>query len=111
MAALVVQVSTAAGFTPTYAAATVGGDTVNAGDHIGLRAKNSSGGALRITIGSTNTGCSQGFVHPISPSVGAGVTDFIIEPLTAARYADANGVIALTYPDGVTGLTVAAIQY
>jgi hypothetical protein len=108
MALLAVQASTAAGLVPTFVAASAGGDTLPAGDHIGLRVKNGSGGSITVTIAGS-VPCSQGFTHSTAVTVAAGA-DTIIEPLPANRYGDSTGTVTVTY-SAVTSVTVAAISY
>lgn len=107
MAVLTVQDVTAAGLTPTYVAASAGGDSfVNDGRTV-LHVKNGDTVAHTVTIVSAKT-CNQGFQHNIQVTVGAG-SDKMIGPFPTDRFNNDSGQVSVTY-DGVTSVTVAALQ-
>lgn len=107
MAALVIQPTVPAGLIPALVAASVGGDTMPAGDHNYLDVKNASGGSINVTIAG-NVPCSQGFNHATVVAVAAGA-ETRIGPLPASRYGDSTGTVNITY-SAVTTVTVGAIQ-
>ena len=106
MALLTVQhTSGSAGLTPSFAAATSGGDSYTNSGLETLQVKNGSGGALRVTITAQHP-CSQGTLHTVTYSVAAGGT-MLLGPFAFQYYNDASNKVQITYPDGVTSLTVA----
>jgi hypothetical protein len=116
MAALTPQSIAAAGLTPSYSAASSGGDTVAApsGDErTFLHVKNGGGSAQTVTINPVSPtsakvpGVGQVAVPAISVSVPAG-SEKMIGPIPAA-YIDATGNINVGY-SGVTSLTIAALR-
>lgn len=89
-----------------YSSAAGGGDSFPNGGREILHARNASGGSLRVAVASSAQ-CNQGFTHNVEYTVAAG-EDAMLGPFDVARYGSSVG---LTYPDGVTSLTVAAIGW
>lgn len=112
MATLSTQTVVPAGITPTYAAASAGGDKVVPADHVFLVVKNGGASSVTVTVDDPNSQSPSGaaaFNPDLSVSVGA-ATEKWIGPLTAARFAAAaDGLAAVTY-SGVTSVTVAAVK-
>jgi hypothetical protein len=93
-----------------YAAATLAGDSFPNSGSTYLFAKNSSGGALDIVADSPrpdNFGFS-GNALDVTMSVPAGKTR-VFGPFPENRHNDNNNRVQLTYPGGVTGLTVKVV--
>ncbi len=101
------------GSSPTMTAATAGGDTITPGPRTVLIAANSGGAALRIVVDDPTNVAPPGavaFDPDLTMSVPAGAVRFISRVINAERFARASdGKAVLTYPDGVTGLTLAPI--
>ena len=106
MAALAPQVASLSGQTVTMAAASGGGDTAPAARNRFLLIT-VGGTATTVTIDSIKA-CDQGFDHNLSTGSISNVTK-ALGPLDPARFADANGNVAITYSQ-VTGVTVACIE-
>jgi hypothetical protein len=112
MATLTTQTITRSGTTPTYAAATGGGDAMACGTDMFLHVKNASGGAITVTIAipAGATGYPQAAYTNTVVSVPATTGDKMIGPIVAPLYADpTTGLATITY-SGVTSLTVAALN-
>lgn len=108
MANLVVQNIVLTGLKPTYANATVTGDSItNNTGRVFLHAKNGDSSSKTITIKSQKI-CDQGQIHDIDVAIPAG-EERIIGPLVTGRFNDDGGKVQITY-SGVTSVTVAAIQ-
>lgn len=106
MALLAQQRIVAGGLTPTYAAATGGGDSLNPGDDVFLHVKTGGTGAT-VTVNSQKN-CDQGVDHDLVVVVGA-TSERMIGPLPANRFADpADGLVKVTYSQVAT-VTVAAV--
>lgn len=107
MALIAPQQIAITGTTPTFAAASGGGDTVAPDDRAFLRVKNASGGAITVTV--VVPGTTYGQNNPdVAVNVPATTGDVLIGPLVPAL-ADPTGVISITY-SGVTSLTVAVVK-
>lgn len=113
MAALATQTVTQAGLAPTYAAGANGGDTCNPGDNVMLHVKNTSGGAITVTVTDQLTPVPGGSaaVNNLVKSVPATTGDVMIGPINAARFARASdGQAVITYSTNPpTGLTLAVV--
>jgi hypothetical protein len=107
MAALTTQSIARAGTTPTFAAATGGGDTVQGGDNIFLVVKNGGGSPITATVVVPGT-TAYGEANPdIAVAVANGAEKWI--PMDS-QYADnTTGRVSITY-SGVTSVTVGAFQ-
>jgi hypothetical protein len=90
----------------TYQSADGDGDHYRASSQARLHIRNGGGAPITLTVHS-QLACSQGSTHDTTAVIGAG-TDEILGPYDAARYADADGFVQLTY-SGVTSLTVTVI--
>jgi hypothetical protein len=108
MATLAVQSVARVGVAPTYAAAAGGGDAAPVGDRNWIQVKNTSGGAITVTI-ATNPGGAPFAGTALAAetfSVPATTGDIIYGPLTPQLYADVTtGMATITY-SGVTNLTI-----
>lgn len=111
MAQLATQVVTPSGLVPTFAAATVGGDTCNPGSGGSfLVVKNGGGAPITVTIDDPLTPIPGGSnANPDSVIVVTNATErwIALDPNRHARPSD--GLAAITYT-GVTSVTVACIQ-
>ena len=111
MATLTTQQVTPAGVGPTYAAAAAGGDKVVPGPHTVLHVKNTGGSVVTVTIDDIKSATPAGataFNPDVAVTVPATTGDRLIGPLSAERFTNTDGLVAITY-SGVTGVTVAAL--
>ncbi len=110
MAVITVQSIVAAGLTPTFAAASSGGDTAINNGQMFLYVRNGHASAARqVTIDSL-VNCDQGTDHNIVVSVPGGPSEEMIGPFQENRFSDPDGTgIQITYDDEAD-LTIAAIQ-
>lgn len=110
MATLATQSISRAGLGPTYAAAAGGGDAFTPNKDTFLHVKNTSGGAITVTI---VTPRNDQYGNPVADnaiSVPLTTGDRMIGPFPADAYADpTTGLASITY-SGVTNLTIAAVQ-
>lgn len=115
MAALTIQVIDEDGLEASYAAASGGGDSAaNGKGDVVLHAKNASGGALTVTVTAQSTTRSvagygdltKGDASVSVPAAG----EAFLGPFPRDAFNDASGDIAITYPGGVTSLTIAALR-
>lgn len=107
MAALTVFPVDLTGDSKAYVAGASGGDTFTNDGRTVLHAKNTSGGAITVTVDSVQL-CSFGVDHNPSVAVAATTGDEIIGPFNVARF---GSTVSVTYSaNPPTGLTVAAIQ-
>lgn len=101
-------VNTAVGGTViTYAAADVAGDSYLNNGFQKVRFKNSTGAPLTVNVDSPNAS-NFGVVsndNDIVLTVPAN-SEITAGPFTQARHNDVNGNVQMTYPGGVTGLTL-----
>ncbi len=104
MATITAQASTANGLV-TYAAASVGGDTIAGGSaqRTTLLVRN-AGSSITLTVAAVNT-CSQGFLHNLVVTCGVGDTEIALP----ANCETATGSFGVTY-SSVTSVTVAALN-
>lgn len=105
MALLVTQKPTIAGVTPTYAAASGGGDTLTASTYGYLQVKNTSGAPITVTVVDPRTDSitAAAYTDPtISIPATTGDKIIYIDPKLADP---TTGLVNLTY-SGVTNLTV-----
>ncbi|MDH5187354.1 MAG: hypothetical protein OEW37_00195 [Rhodospirillaceae bacterium] len=107
MATLTVYTTALDGVTPSYVAATGGGDDFVNSTNTLLHIKNGSGGDITVTVNSLKS-CSYGFDHDSVTVVTAG-SEEIVGPFDTKRFNDSNGKAAITY-SGVTSLTIAAFK-
>jgi hypothetical protein len=111
MAILTTQTIVRTGLAPTYAAAAGGGDACETGDDVFLHVKNTSGGAITVTLA---IGASQSTVSGVTygnttVSVPATTGDRMIGPVSSIYKDATTGLATITY-SGVTNLTVAALR-
>ena len=110
MATLTTQEVRRSGLAPTYAAAAVGGDSFTPGDDTFLHVKNTSGGALTVTVVTPNSAFEDATIADIAVSVPATTGDRMIGPFPSQHFADpTDGLADITY-SGVTNLTVAVLK-
>ena len=105
MAELTVQKTSLAGLGPTFVPAQAGGDTFENDGRTWLHVKNGGGSALTVQIDASQP-CNFGFDHDASVSVPAG-GERLIGPFPRERFGSKPNI---TYPGGVTSLTIAAIR-
>lgn len=107
MANVNVQRAVLSGLAPTYAAASVGGDTLTPNGAAMLVVKNGGASPITVTVatpGKTEFGLDQPDVTISVPAAG----ERVIGPLTHRLADPETGVIGVTY-SGVTSVTVAAL--
>lgn len=116
MAVINPQTIPAAGGQPTYTACNVGGDSIPNNGAVKLLFKNTSGGALHVTLDSPAvdnfgvSGSALDVTFTVPAGAGnAGAMPFITPDMSTRRFNDVNNRVQLTYPDGITGLSVAAV--
>ena len=109
MATLNVQKITNAGIVPTFYSATAsGGDLVaNAGGNTFLYVKNVGSSDAVITATAT-TPCDYNVYHSLSFSVSATTGEGAI---ALSKRLNTGANVALTYTGGVSGLTLAVLEY
>ncbi len=95
------------GVSPTYAAATAGGDAFVNDGKTQLRCKNGGSGSITMTITSQQK-CNQGVEHDLSIVVAASAEE-VVGPFDQTRFNDSGGLVQITY-SGVTTVTVAALK-
>jgi nicotinamide mononucleotide (NMN) deamidase PncC len=115
MAVLSVQSPSLAGVAITHNAAAGGGDSFQNSGNVYIHVKNTSGGTLTPAVkvegqGTDNFGVSGAGGTVFDQDVNlANNEEKVIGPFPPGRFNDANGRVQLTYPNGVTGVTVAVI--
>ncbi len=109
MATLTTQNITRLGITPTYAAAAGGGDRFTPAANTFLHVKNTSAGAITVTIVTPNEAFPNVATADVAVSVPATTGDKMIGPLPYERFAASDGLGDITY-SGVTNLTVAIVN-
>lgn len=117
MATLTRQILDEVGITPTYAAASGGGDQTDNSDGLTfLHVKNGSVGSLDVTISEQITGTTvdSGTYGKLTKanavkSIAAGGEAFL-GPFKKVAFNDTNSRIQITY-SGVTSLTIAALKF
>lgn len=109
MALLTPQAIPSGGLAATYAAASVGGDTVpNAEDgRVFLHVKNGGGSAVTVTVGDPGRTPAGNPGTPSGVSVPAAGDRFI--PLQVGVVDASDGLVDVTY-SGITSVTVAALR-
>lgn len=111
MAALTLHNVSPSGAQVTYAAASGGGDTVRAGARTFISVRNAGGGSVTVTVNDTKSQAPAGASEfdPDLSVVVAPSTEKVIGPLPAERFANASGLVEVTY-SGVSSVTVAALK-
>ncbi len=107
MALLTVIPITAAGITPTLAAAASGGDTVPTGNRTFIAVKNGSAASITVTCVTTQTVSDLAVADAIVTVAAAG--EKWIGPFPASLFANASGYVDITYSAVVT-VTVGAFS-
>ena len=111
MATLPTQPVNRTGVTPTYAAAAGGGDACEVGDDIYLHAKNTTAGAITVTLAIPASSSAYPNVTYTSTAVSVPATsgDKLIGPISAGLYKDpTTGLCTITYSGA--GLTVGVFK-
>ena len=110
MATLTQQLIKRAGITPTYAAASVGGDRFAPGADVFLHVKNAGGSPVTVTIAVTEKVQGDIVVSNVAVTVNNGSEKMIGPfPLREFLATDGSGLCDVTY-SAVTSLTIAAVQ-
>lgn len=109
MAQLSVQAVTRAGtgLTPSYAAASGGGDTVKVGPTVFLHVKNGHSSAQTVTVVTPGTTAGGLAISDLAIAVPNGA-ERMIGPIDNS-FRGSGGLASITY-SGVTSLTIAAIR-
>lgn len=55
--------------------------------------------------------CSQGYTHPLDVVIPATTGNISSGVFETGRFNDSNNYVQLTYPGGITGLTIAVIKF
>lgn len=109
MALLTTQTIKGSGITPTYAAASAGGDKVSlAALNTFLHIKNGGGSSITVTV-TTQNADYRGLTLPDRTVTVAAAGEQMIGPLDASLQADINGQASIGY-SAVTSVTVAAFR-
>jgi len=109
MALLALQTISAGGITPTYGAATGGGDKVSlSATNVFLHVKNGGGSSVTVTI-TTQANSYKGLTVPDRTVTVAASGEKMIGPLDPALHADINQQASIGY-SAVTSVTVAALR-
>jgi hypothetical protein len=103
---LTVQTISLEGITPTFAAATDGGDEFLNNGRTVLHIKNGDTVEKTVVINSAKA-CNFGYDHDVSVTLGPN-SSVQIGPFDTSRFNDANNRVTVLY-DAVTSLTVAAV--
>lgn len=112
MATLTNQIVTRAGITPTYAAATGGGDAMVCSNDSMLHVKNGGGSPITVTLAipaGTSLWANAAYTNTtVSVSNGS---EKMIGPIHPGLYQDpTTGLCTITY-SGVTSVTVASLDF
>lgn len=108
MAVLPTQVITVAGLTPNFVAPAVGGDTVEVDDGITLEVQNTDAATHDVTVAVPGN-LVTGDQYP-DKTYTVPVTGELRIPMLSAYRDPADGRAHVTYPTGITGLSVAVTQ-
>lgn len=95
MADIAAQKVSLSGLTPSFTAASVGGDTFLNDGKVLAHVQNGSAASITVTAVARKK-CSHGFLHDEMPVVPAGATR-IIGPFPPERFNDQNGKVTLNY--------------
>ena len=107
---IVPQVMSIAGLTLAFAACNTAGNFFTNNGRCFVYVKNVGGTAKRVAIVSQQT-CSQGFVHSLEISIPATTGLKMIGVLDINRYNDVSSYVQITYPDGITDLSIALVEF
>ena len=95
---------------PAYVSADVGGDVCPNDGYTFLHLINGSGGELDVQIDS-QVKCDQGVIdHNLSGKIAITTGQMMIGPFDKGRFNNSSGQIEISYPSGITSLTIAAIS-
>lgn len=107
MAVITVQDVTAAGITPSYVAASAGGDSFTNNGRTMLHIKNGGTSSITVTIVSART-CNFGFQHDLTVTINAS-SEKMIGPFAPERFNNDSAMMQVNY-SAVTSVTVAALE-
>ena len=107
MSTLNIQKVVLGGLSPTYAAASAGGNEFENSGREFIHVKNGHTSPQTVTVNSQVV-CNQGFDHDVAVAIPAS-EERMIGPFPQSRFNDAGGKVQVTY-SGVTALTIAAVQ-
>lgn len=96
-----------AGAALTFASCAGGGDKFTISGKERVMVKNASGGSLTFKL-TAQSADEYGETTDVTYTVADGAT-FITPRLAKRRFADASGFCLITYPGGVTSLTIAVV--
>jgi hypothetical protein len=99
------------GITVTFEACNVDGNYfLNIDGQCEVRVENTDSSQKTVHIASPKA-CSQGYTHPLDVVIPATSGKKSLGTFNTSRFNDDNNYVQLTYPDGITGLTIAVIKY
>jgi hypothetical protein len=75
-----------------------------------IRVKNTDGTQKTVHIASLKY-CNQGYLHPLDVIVPATTGEKSAGVFEALRFNDPDNYIQITYTEGVTGLTIAVVEF
>lgn len=107
MADLAIQQTALAGLTPTFSAASAGGDTFSNDGKTVLRVKNDGAASVDVTF-TAQRKCNQGFLHDEVGTVAAGAEE-TFGPFEWSRFNDDTQKVHVSYSDA-TSVTLAAVR-
>lgn len=109
MATLSTQTITRVGLDPAYVACAVSGDECRPSERTFLHVKNGHTSPQGVTVVTPGTVEGQA-IEDLTVSV-PDAAERMIGPLSPSLFRDpSDGMAAITYPDGVTALTIAVVQ-
>lgn len=105
------QLLVPAGITVTFEACNVDGNFfLNNSGACEIRVKNTNATQKTVHIASPKE-CNQGYTHPLDIIVPATTGERSAGVFITSRFNDANNYVQITYPEGITNLTIAVIEY
>ena len=104
MATITPVSASAAGNAVTFAAASVGGDSLVVNSNRVTLVVRNAGSSITVTLAGSIP-CSQGFTHNVAVTCPVGDTDILIPPQVISA---STGNVGITY-SSVTSVTVAAV--
>ena len=99
------------GITVTFEACNVDGNYfLNNRGTCEIRVKNTDTTQKTVHVASPKA-CNQGYTHPLDIVVPATTGEISAGIYDVSRFNDTSNYVQITYIDGVTGLTIAVIEY